>query len=206
MRYKFREAIGLDVMFSLVASLNFLYASKGSLLTMSVNPAEYDAEYAIDDAYETLPFSELELRVAMMSAPSYLYGTIDLPEPLPFPLEANTLVRPLLNISSINEEISADGSYSMKCDVTDINTGEGLEDLDGHLHTRNVADIIPRAVAHSINAHTSEIPGHSWIYENPYWALYQSELNRIQFAYPLAGTQTDLDIPTLEDLNAGYES
>ena len=100
MRYKFREAIGLDVMFSLVASLNFLYASKGSLLTMSVNPAEYDAEYAIDDAYETLPFSELELRVAMMSAPSYLYGTIDLPEPLPFPLEANTLVRPLLNISS----------------------------------------------------------------------------------------------------------
>ena len=36
---------------------------------MSVNPAEYDAEYAIDDAYETLPFSELELRVAIDERP-----------------------------------------------------------------------------------------------------------------------------------------
>ena len=94
----------------------------------------------------------------------------------------------------------------MKCDVTNNATGDSIENLDGYLHTLNVKPIIPRAVAHSIHAHTSEISGHAWIYENFYWAMYQPEYNRIQFAYPLAGTQVDIDIPALSDLNAGCES
>lgn len=176
---------------------------------MSANHTDYEFEYEYeDDLNEELPFSEAELRLALIDAPKYLYATIELPSNLPFELglEPNSLIRPLINISSISEELTENDSYRMKCDVTNNATGDSIENLDGYLHTLNVKPIIPRAVAHSIHAHTSEISGHAWIYENFYWAMYQPEYNRIQFAYPLAGTQVDINIPALSDLNAGYES